>query len=65
MEKHPIIKESLTTKEVCEMLEVSRATLYRARKEGILKPVRLGRFLRFKRTEIDAFIEKLREQAAV
>ena len=47
----------LTTKQVLEMLNISRATLYRFMERGELKVYKFGAALRFKESDIKAFIE--------
>lgn len=47
----------LTTKQVMEILSVSRTTLYRVVKNRQLKAYKFGRSLRFKEEDIKAFIE--------
>ena len=51
----------LTTKEACEYLNISRATLYKLIREGKLKPLKIGRSTRFDRRDLDRFIESLKQ----
>ena len=46
-----------TTDEVCEILSVSRRTLYTYIKDGNLKAVKMGRYLRITEESLRAFIE--------
>lgn len=62
MKHSTFLQDTLNTHEVCKILGISRATLYRARKAGLLEPVRMGRFLRYDKSEIDKYIERLREE---
>ncbi len=54
-------KMLLTTKEACEYLNISRATLYKLIREGKLKPLKIGRSTRFDRRDLDRFIESLKQ----
>ncbi len=51
-------KEFLTVKEVAELLRVKPLTIYRMVKDSRLKGYSIGRNLRFKRQDIDAFLER-------
>lgn len=53
-----------TQKELCRLLDVSRTTLWRLRKEeGFPKPVHLvGKVWRWKEAEVLAWIEQRRDQ---
>ena len=46
--------EWLTTAEVAKYLKVSATTVYRYADQGILKKHKIGRFNRFKKSEVDA-----------
>ena len=48
-----------TIKEACEILKVSRATLYRIIGKQDLLPVKVGGSVRFKESELNRFIESL------
>lgn len=48
----------LTTKEVMRFLSVSRTTLWRMVKDGELPAFRIGGDLRYKREDIDAYLER-------
>ncbi|MEQ3665850.1 helix-turn-helix domain-containing protein [Olleya sp.] len=45
--------EYLTRKEAAKILKVSLVTLSDWNKKGVLKPYRLGKLIRYKRTELD------------
>lgn len=45
--------EYLTRKETAKLFKVSLVTISKWCKKGILKPYRLGKFIRFKRAELD------------
>ncbi len=47
----------LTTRQVLEILNISRATLYRYMEQGKIRVYKYGRDLRFKESDIKAFIE--------
>ncbi|MGZ4335135.1 MAG: helix-turn-helix domain-containing protein [Gaiellaceae bacterium] len=51
----------MTVAEVCELLSVSKQTLYRLLRAGELRPSRVGKRLRFHPAEIAAFLERNRE----
>jgi excisionase family DNA binding protein len=51
----------LTVAQCCELLQVSKQTLYRLINSGELEPVRIGRHPRFVPADISAFIERNRE----
>lgn len=48
----------LTTAEVRELLHTSEASLHRWRKAGLLTPVRVGGENRYKKTDIDNFLNR-------
>ncbi|MDP6580662.1 MAG: response regulator [Vicinamibacterales bacterium] len=50
----------LTTDEVLEYLQVNRRTVYRLIKAGKIPAVRVGRQWRFRKTDIDAWLERER-----
>ncbi len=52
-----------TVKEATEILKISRATLYRHIKNGLLKPIKLGGKTLFLESELNNFIEKLKQSA--
>lgn len=50
--------EFLTSDELVELLRIDRGTLWRWRREGDAPPAyKFGRQIRFKRSEVDAWIE--------
>ena len=53
--------EWLTTEEVAKYLKVSTVTVYRYADQGILKKHKIGRFNRFKKSEVDAAVTASRE----
>lgn len=54
----------LTTEEVLEYLQVNLRTVYRLIKAGKIPAVRVGRQWRFRRADIDAWLESQRPRAA-
>lgn len=48
--------ELLTTAEVADLLRVTRQTLTRWRKDGKLPAVKIGRLVRFKRSDVEALL---------
>jgi excisionase family DNA binding protein len=50
------------TREACERLGVTLRTLYRFIDEGQLPAYKMGRVIRLKSDELDAFIERVRIQ---
>jgi len=53
----------LTIPTVCNLLQVGRSTIYSLVARGHLRPVKVGAATRFAASDIDAFIERLREEA--
>ena len=49
-----ISKELLTIDEVCEMLKVSKMTLHRWDKNGVLKKIEVGGHRRYRRSDVEA-----------
>ena len=49
----------LTTKEVMDILKVSRTTLYRLVTSGQIRAVKVGGSVRFKESELSRFIDAL------
>lgn len=52
------MNELLTMKEVTEYLKVSRMAIYTWMKAGKLKGYKVGRSVRFKRSDIEDFIKE-------
>ncbi|BBM68220.1 helix-turn-helix transcriptional regulator [Rhodothermus marinus] len=48
----------LTVKEACQLLNVSRSLLWKARKRGELRAVYLGRAVRFRLSDLEAWLEQ-------
>ena len=53
----------MTLDQVLQRLQVSRTLLYRLMRKRELVPVHLGRAIRFDPNTVDAFIQRLNEQA--
>lgn len=49
----------LTALDVCELLKISRPTLRKLESESLIKSVRIGRIVRYRRTDINAMIDSL------
>lgn len=47
-----------TAPEVADRLRVTIRTLQRLESEGLLVPVRIGRAVRYRREDVDAFIDR-------
>jgi excisionase family DNA binding protein len=54
----------LTTEEVLDCLKVNPRTIYRLIKSGELPAVRIGRQWRFRRTDLDDWINRQRTAAS-
>ena len=52
----------LTESETCKQLHLGRSTLRRLMAEGAIKPVRIGRSLRFPAKEVERFVADLQAQ---
>lgn len=61
METH---EPMMTQKEVCDFLNISRQTLYKIRKRGLLKGSRVAtsQGLRFKQSDVEAFFASRLEE---
>jgi len=57
-------KRLLTLPEVQEALSLGRSKVYELIGAGELRPVRVGRAVRFPAQEIDAFVERLQAEQA-
>jgi predicted DNA-binding transcriptional regulator AlpA len=56
-------KEILNSNEVCEYLSITRTTLWRLEKEpNFPQPVKILSQKKWKRSEIDEYLEKTREK---
>lgn len=54
IQRADISKELLTIDEVCEMLKVSKMTLHRWNKNGVLKKIEVGGHRRYRRSDVEA-----------
>lgn len=54
LEKAQYCDELLTIEEVCELLKVSKMTLYRWDKLGILKKIEVGGKRRYRKSDVEA-----------
>ena len=48
---------------LCELLAISRATLYRLIKKGEIEPIRIGSLTRFTESEVERFLSRQLKQA--
>lgn len=55
-------EQLLTSDEVADILKVSKMTLHRWNKRGVLPKIEIGSKRRYRRADIEAFIEKSREE---
>jgi excisionase family DNA binding protein len=53
------VNEVLTADEVAALLRMKRSWVYAAARSGELPHVRLGRAVRFRRSAIDAYLDRL------
>jgi excisionase family DNA binding protein len=60
----PALEPLLTVAQCCDVLQVSRQTLYRLINSGELEPVRVGRHPRFIQADIRDFVERHREESS-
>ena len=54
-----MLAEVMTVSEVAEYLRVNPQTVYRKAKAGEIPAVRIGRAIRFRKTELDAWLKEL------
>lgn len=57
------IEEFLSPKEVCKLLKVSKTWPYKMAKRGLLPHYKFGSLIRFKKSDIEAFLEKSKVEA--
>jgi excisionase family DNA binding protein len=57
------VEELMTAQELCKLLKVSKPWPYRAAKKGLIPHYRMGNLVRFRRTDVEAYIEKCRVEA--
>ncbi|MEZ4801295.1 MAG: helix-turn-helix domain-containing protein [Gelidibacter sp.] len=50
-------EELLTRKEVCTILQCSMTTLWHWENRGLLCPIRIGRNVRYRKSEVESFIK--------
>lgn len=62
IERANLSKELLTIDEVASMLKVSKMTLYRWDKEGILTKIEVGGKRRYRRSEVEALTENRKKK---
>jgi excisionase family DNA binding protein len=57
--------EFYTTQELAEKLRVAKITIYRMADRGELPPYNIGRVRRFRREDVEAFLERCKGVTAV
>lgn len=55
-------QEFYTVKELADLLRITEMTIYRWVKRGEIVAYQIGRVMRFRRDDIEAFLEKHRTQ---
>lgn len=55
----------LNMKQVAQKLGVSERTIYRLMEEEELHPFKMGKSWKFEQADIDAYIERLRQETAI
>ncbi|MEY8849700.1 helix-turn-helix transcriptional regulator [Psychroserpens sp. XS_ASV72] len=55
-------EELLTRKEVCTILQCSMTTLWHWDNKDLLKPVRIGRNVRYRKSDVDVFINSKNQE---
>jgi len=61
--QQPVTEQLMTVDEVAELLQIPKSTLYYWRYQRQGPPaVRIGRALRYRKTDINAFVECSRDQ---
>jgi excisionase family DNA binding protein len=58
------LEQLLTVAQCCELLQVSKQTLYRLINSGELAPIRVGHHPRFTREDVRVYVERHREERA-
>ncbi|MFN0119917.1 MAG: helix-turn-helix domain-containing protein [Blastocatellia bacterium] len=48
-----------TESELCQLLDLSRTTVWRLRKNGALRAVRFGRTVRYSQEQIDELVKRM------
>jgi len=58
------MRELLSVSEACKALKISRTTLYHLRRQGLIRPVRIGRRVLFDVKDLERLIENCKKKAA-
>lgn len=53
----------LTVKDVCAQLQASRTTIHVLRRAGELRPLKIGRNVRFRQEDIDTYLKECLERS--
>lgn len=56
------MEELMTAKELCKLLKVSKSWVCRPVRNGLIAHYRLGPLVRFRRDDVEAYIEKCRRE---
>jgi excisionase family DNA binding protein len=59
------MEELISPKELCRLLKVSRPWPYVMVKRGLLPHYKIGKVVRFRRSDIEAFLERFRVERRV
>lgn len=54
------MEELVTPKELCKLFKVSKMWPYRVAKKGLIPCYRMGDLIRFRRSDIEEFLQKTR-----
>jgi excisionase family DNA binding protein len=57
-EEQPTVEGLLTVDDVCALLKVKKSWLYDTVENGLLRPIRLGKQLRFRPASIARFLDE-------
>jgi excisionase family DNA binding protein len=57
-EEQPTVEALLTADDVCALLKVKKSWLYDTVENGLLRPIRLGKQLRFRPASIARFLDE-------
>lgn len=55
----------LTMRDITQMLGISERTVYRLMNDDLLHPIKMGKSWRFEQEDIDAYIEKMRQETEI
>jgi len=58
-------QEIYSISEVCKLFKLTRQTMYKLEKQGILVPIRIGKIRRYRKEDIDKIINQNKENINV